>query len=433
MHSRLNASAEFYFDCEKAMLTHESCISWGHYQWVGDHDEKPTWAKTYPSGQKTGFLQSAVSDLKVALETYLTTKPTSEDIDAWFDVRISLNDVLVSQLQAVEDFCEKRRLGRLSLTVEGKNAREEFYQKKAESLDPQIELEVLKECDSYRRAIAISRAPANLDRSWRTLLPKIKVEATAIIAKKKQLEDLRCQRQQLHLNYAISTAHRLDSPEQCFVLGLADTVIDEIKCFGTKVADVDLIPLILQEVYDTYESLESKPQESGARGPYRLTMDDARMIYRLKIFPILDRLGDSTCIIQAKQLECDYCDDSGNDPCGRSMYCFEALFNHVFNQHRELVWGSNEVTNMANVLHESGESGWLRMEWPMKLPFHPAYPNDGSPESTALWESGETFDYQGTQTNSSEEPRVDDDGSMALYGVDRLIHLSDLHMGTLSH
>lgn len=110
------------------------------------------------------------------LQTYLATDPTPEEIDAWFDTKRNINDVLVSQLQAVEDFCEKRRVAKLDVTQQSKRTRREFYQEKAASLNPPIELKVLHNCASYQKAIAISRPPVDLERSWRTLLPKLKAE-----------------------------------------------------------------------------------------------------------------------------------------------------------------------------------------------------------------------------------------------------------------
>lgn len=152
-------------------------------QWVGDYVETPTWATKYPNGQKIGFLEPAMDEVKSKLITYLAQEPTEDQIEAWFEPKIAANEVLVRQLQDVEDFCERRRVAKLEGTKKSKDVRKQFYQEKAASMDPPLDIGVLLQCESYKRAANIHRPAVDLERSWLTLLPKLELERVEIEAR----------------------------------------------------------------------------------------------------------------------------------------------------------------------------------------------------------------------------------------------------------
>lgn len=124
-----------------------------------------------------------MDELQAELEVYLTQNPTAREIEAWFDPKIAANILLVPQLQAVEDFCERRRIAKLDDTKKSKDVRQQFYQERAARIDPPIALDVLLDCESYRRAANIHRPAVNLERSWLTLLPKLEKERVEVEAR----------------------------------------------------------------------------------------------------------------------------------------------------------------------------------------------------------------------------------------------------------
>ncbi|KAI8934256.1 hypothetical protein NX059_008999 [Plenodomus lindquistii] len=67
-----------------------------------------------------------------------------------------------------------------------KFARKVFFQKKALQLTPPIELQQLEACPSYRRAIAIPKAP-NIT-SWNQLRPKLEKEAAEMLTQERRSE-----------------------------------------------------------------------------------------------------------------------------------------------------------------------------------------------------------------------------------------------------
>ena len=325
-------------------------------------------------------MESNASKVINEFQTYLTESSTKQEIDAWLDARRNVNIVLVSQLQAIEDFCETRRVQRHIQTAETKKDRVKFYTEKTKLLDPPIGTEILKECESYRRAIAISRPPINSERSWNLLRPKILKEAPSVYArieKQKEFDDFCVYRRQLVSNVDDNLAKRIgnDSPEQRFVLDLAGTVIDEMRGSETNIADVDLIHIILQDVYKAYEASKSKP-ESQFKKPYRLIMDDAKMIYEEKICPLLDRL-DTTRQTIAKELSCVYCRNAAPiRPNHTSPLFFEDVFNHIWRHHGRVSWTHKEAIEIPTVSHKEGKGGptaWLTVEWPKRLPIRPAH------------------------------------------------------------
>lgn len=127
-----------------------------------------------------------MDELKVEVETYLTKDPTEDDVEAWFDAKIAANKILVAQLQAVEDFCEKRRIAKLDVAIKSKDARKLFYHEKAAQADPPIALTVLADCESYKRAVNIHRPAVNLERSWLALLPKLEKDRVEVEARQEE-------------------------------------------------------------------------------------------------------------------------------------------------------------------------------------------------------------------------------------------------------
>lgn len=426
--------------------------SWGHYQWVGEYAETPEWANTYVSSQKIGFLKAAVNELKCDLEIYLSTKSTAEDIDTFFQPKSDVNKVLVSQLQDVEDFCEKRRVAKLNQTVGSKVARKDFYEMKAGSLDPPINIDILKGCESYQRAIAISRPPVDLARSWRTLLPKIKAEAARITAEpemKKKAQDLIDFRYRLYCDYKYTMARSASnkSPEFRFVHSIADTVIEEMRLSEMKTFDMDLIPLILQGVYEAYQLSDPKPPQPGGKGSYRLLMDDARMVYQFKIRPLFERL-DSDPRGQAKSLQCVHCHIPKGKCSSKSMptFDFDTLLEHVFEEHRSKPWSFNSPLDPPIGLYRNPVAEhdrmvstqatvkflWYCLDWPKRLPLRPKHRMDlwDRARHTTEWDA-EGPEYERLDPQTAEQLGASD---RAFYGPgpETLDHLLLAMLGSTS-
>ena len=124
----------------------------------------------------------------VELANFLDTNPSTNEIKTWFAAKITMNAVHVKQLQAVENFCEERRLEMQAARKDEREARKTFYQQQAASLNPPIDLYTLQECKSYQRAIAQSKPSADALRSWNTLFPKIREELHEVREKLRKRE-----------------------------------------------------------------------------------------------------------------------------------------------------------------------------------------------------------------------------------------------------
>lgn len=158
--------------------------TWGHYKSVGDPD--PRRVSPHRLNTRTiGFLRSDVSKLKYEFEVFLNdwpsdVTPTRLQIEGFFGWRSLVNPVIADQLKAVEDFVEEKRIARLKFLQDGRDARFKFYQQKALAADPPIELDVFNQCRSFLAASGSSRPVADLERSWATLLPKVRKEVPEI-------------------------------------------------------------------------------------------------------------------------------------------------------------------------------------------------------------------------------------------------------------
>lgn len=346
--------------------------SWGHYQWAGDYDSPPSWAKAYPNAQKAAFLRSEV--LGFMADHHESLSRTPECHDQWLESRYGANDILVGQLQAIENFCELNRLAKLDVAEASRHARKDYYQRQALSMEPLLSSDALELCESYQRAIRISRTPGDLERSWKALLPKLKkdrVKAEADVIKNKRFTKLEDHRQELCFNYDVNLLRRAsnDSTEQRFLLTLADMVIAAMTLSGRETPYPNLIPVLLNQLRMTYDRTKSKPGLVHGAEPYRPIMDDVRMIYDLKIAPILANLSLEEQL-QANQLKCAFCKPT--DSAALQTYLFEDLFEHIADEHRVRAFTPAKSPLVARSRGRVGFP-WLTAEWPHTLPILAAH------------------------------------------------------------
>lgn len=164
---------------------------WDNYQWLGDYDPTPSWGQVYRSGQYVAFPASAYATFSSELAElvgneydveqgrfasskpiYGKTCPPQDVIDAWFDSKRIINDALVPELQAVENWCETYKRNNQKVGKDLRKSRESFYGEQAELAN--LDKSELGRYESYQAAIAISK-PATMQ-SWKILLPKILAE-----------------------------------------------------------------------------------------------------------------------------------------------------------------------------------------------------------------------------------------------------------------
>ena len=180
-----------YYQSMEEFLPGMKFDRWDNYQWLGHYDPTPSWGQLYRSGQYVAFPASAYATFSSELADFVgneydmeqgrfssskpmhgKTCPPQDEIDAWFDTKRAINDTLVPELQAVENWCETYKRNNQKVCKDLRKSRESFYEEQAELAG--MDKSALQHYESYQAAIAISK-PATMQ-SWKILLPKILAE-----------------------------------------------------------------------------------------------------------------------------------------------------------------------------------------------------------------------------------------------------------------
>jgi len=335
--------------------------SWGHYQWVRDASEPAPWMRAH-GAQSIAF---AEVDLERFVDMYkLKEEENSDKLEVWLAEKTETNEQWVAQLQVVEQWAETHRLDRLSDLAEAREARAKFFKQHARLMNPPMSEDLLHRCPSYHRAIAISRPVSK--RSWDSLRPKLVQEYQAAQVKldnAKRKTELSEYRRELRKDYAENVEKRFyyRTPEQELVLSLADQVIrDEVGTPKVQIDDSDLVNIILRGVYKAYEGINISLRPVTRHGPYRLLMDDAKMIYQKKILPMFKACFDDIRLNQAVALQCPACTAAHS-----GKFTFTDLMDHIFRQHR---YQHPDFAYMEPVDQCRASFPWLCHEWPRNLP-----------------------------------------------------------------
>ena len=359
--------------------------SWNHYQWVGDYDVAPSWAKTYPNGQNLRFSRASFKEMDMKVRrSSLNSSSTEEEIEAFFEPCIAENKAFVSRLQAIEGWWMIYRREKRREIAAMKESRVINIKARALCMDPPLLAEVLELCPSYKRAKNIPNPFT--DKVWSLLKPKLvrqREAAEAELARIRWLEDINKYRQQMREDQAENVQRRENnsSQEQLLVLRLADVVVTDLESIimAKAIAPEDIIHVFFRRVYDAYESLTVKPQ--GKNGDYRLIMDDARMLEEEKLKPLLRRHG----LRWARKVKCPGCEDTNEI---RSMTDqMEHIVEHHYRHDPHCC--QDDLCHMVHYPCFQNAFQWLYIEWPQNMPMLAPH---HSP--TGSWDFRNKIDYR---------------------------------------
>ena len=366
----------FMYDETTKCVPYAMYDSWNHYQWAGPYEEPPVWAGTY-GAQSPVFSKPEVKKFQARFEEFIARfpadGPSQEETTTWLAKQEAANGLVVSQLQKIEQWMENDRKLREKDRADIREARAVFFVKGAARLDPPLEEGVLALCPSYCRSIEIAK-PAT-EKSWQILRDKVKAErehAAELYVKKKRLEDIRGYREFLVNNRdeTIRNRQQTHSEEHCLVLKLGTTVVERILNDPQGIHDLDLVNVILQEVYEEFEKLDDSEKPTNGYGPYRLLMDDARLVYNEIILPLIDRFScQSRQTITKARLKCPVKD------CRQPEHVadFLRLMEHLHTYH-------GNILDLDILLIHLRGFPWYTLEWPRNLPMLSAHQEAGEAE-----------------------------------------------------
>ena len=350
-----------------------SCIpcatfdNWDKYQFTGIYDTSPSWKRLSP-GRKIAYERLAITEMMAEIDDMMCSgangqAPLEEEQDLWYNRKATENSEHLNQLQATEAWIELDRVKRKDENIVGKERRVAYYRQKAIEMDPPLEFAALEQIPSFKSAIIIQREPT--DRSWEVLrkkLEKERAQAEGMIRQERESERMVGVNDQRREDYqkTITRRRHYDTTEQRLVLQIADRVISHLS--SRPVADADLIHLILNGVFDEYRQCCLRSSDPGT--PYRLLMDDAKMVYELKIEPIFEGWHDVRRSKEAAKLKCPGC--IRKDIRHRWKFC--DLMKHIFEKHTKNFGDFSIWRIQPQELPPTVRFPWCRIRWPKNLP-----------------------------------------------------------------
>lgn len=375
-------------------IPHGMFDSWGHYESTARYSSTG-WHRS-GHGQQRGYELAAITKQLQDIEKFLDPGEggevkSEEEIDAWYAPRIEANQKLMEEVEKVENWFEKNSREKVRGAGNQKLEREKFYKTHALSMDPPLQAAALERIPAYQRAANIPRAPS--ERSWQLLLPKL-MEERAAAEKLVRDEQERLERvelnQKLSMEYTNIMRHRNmdDSPEQKLVLKLADDVLSNLKTElpVNPIDDADFVLLVLRAVRKKYYRLDDskRPTAYGKFGKHRLLLDDARMVYELKLSPAIESWKDPARSKVARLFKCPGCTRTDIN----LRYTFGQLFCHLNEKHAGQIGDFSVLRAEKLQLPVGVRFPWCRLEWPLKLPILAEHHN-----STGRWNPHDQSDY----------------------------------------
>lgn len=366
--------------------------SWNRYCWVGELSQKPSWAQN--AGAHIRYSCLALSNFIRDFDDYLAVGPskneiTEEEKDSWIDSRVEKNRILVNQLQRIEAYVETEKQNKKNQAAAIKTAREVFFRERALKLHPPLSAAALAMLKPYRASVEIPKLPT--ERSWDELLPKLRKERAGaemrIKAESKLADNPHIERRMNEEYRRILEKRKLNkTSEQRFVLELAEKVMNavEVEVESGSVAHVDFVPLVFRRIFEEYDRIHETGKPGNYEGyPYRLVLDDARMVYETLIAKTIDRWNDQDKRA-AKYLKCSGCKRKDS----HRLHEFELLIIHIGQRHTGNVGTLSYFLPQPMTAPDRGAIPWCRLEWPRNLPILASHR-----EVVGEWDPDDATDY----------------------------------------
>ena len=374
---------------------------WDNYQFAGTYQERPEWAKT--PAHRTGYERLAIAQAIQDIDHFLEKNLGQEEQNSWFSRKENARDETMQELQHAEAFFELWKRKKNTSTKGLKEKRATFFQQRALAMNPPLDLAAITKMPSYLRSIIISKEPS--ERSWLMLQPKLEQERAAaekLEKRENMAPELVEQRQRKALEYLELRDRRNKYlfREQFVVLTIADSVIRRlgIKDGDSDIDDRDLIHIILRGVYTKYYELSEADKPKGKNGSYRLLMDDAKLVYEMKIEPIFSSWKNYPRSTVAKELKCPGCTRKDVN----TRWKFEELFNHIYERHAHQAGDFSFWRIDPAELPRLTNFPWCRIEWPSNLPMLAVHQ-----KSSGRWNPNSDSEYECSPPSYDKIPHHD--------------------------
>jgi hypothetical protein len=337
------------------------------------------------------FLTSSYAKLESEYQQLEKSDAGDEAIKAWADRKHEQTMQLMTSTTKLESWCKQHILHKHSTEAHDlRQIRTNYFEAHALELSPPMEKTVLHKMADFHKALKIRAQPT--ERSWLALRGKIgmyRSHAEQVLQFEQVMElfpdplpQVKLFKQLHERRYRRGEPQRTYQPEQEYVLRLGRAEFD--RCIKNNVADEDLLLLCLKNVFDTYSTLTDRPcgfNFDGTFGPYRLSLDDARMIVEDIIEKQIPRTSPRGRVV-LPTLRCRGCRRAD---FARS-FSFVQAFEHMLEKHARQVGEGLEFYQFARPYPKSCKSWtspegdpvdfkfpWYTTSWPRSLPLVPRH------------------------------------------------------------
>lgn len=160
--------------------------------------------------------------------------------------------------------------------------------------------------------------------------------------------------------------------ETDYVLVLARHIVEDMDGSSEPIMDGDFVRIALMETFQRYQ------EHRDVETPYKLLMDDARLVYQEVLKPMLDsraRYGHHKRQVVTGSVRCPGCKRGRGN---KNLYNFPALMTHIFESHANDSTGDFDYFDISRAeLPSDVDFPWCYVEWPRNLPI-PAVGQDTS-------------------------------------------------------
>ncbi|KAJ9627563.1 hypothetical protein H2204_009602 [Knufia peltigerae] len=344
------------------------------------------------------FLESAYTTLETEYLALRRATPSNTVVKEWLES--TYEKVMAFMKKAIE--LENWNANPSKEKTDYYQTRADFFEERAAALNPPIEQDVLWNMAAFRNFLKIQSPPT--ERSWARLRAQIlpyRQQAEQVCEYKEVMnavslgdDDMDDISQETLTSWLNLKRHRQGrkkipchyQPEQTFVLGVAQKELQ--RCLDSGVADEDLLLLTLHNVYIAYQQIENRPiglNYDGTRGPYKLSLDDARMIVEDVIEARIEPTSQRGSVVFC-HLRCRGCRRRDFT----KTWSFTDAFEHILATHAILVGEGIEFWRFAvpfmqeeadwrpapsevNATKSIDRFPWYSQPWPRCLPLVPGH------------------------------------------------------------
>ncbi|KAI4246575.1 MAG: hypothetical protein L6R40_001938 [Gallowayella cf. fulva] len=326
---------------------------YGVYQCIGDYEPGtvPPWLRIDPWAKKA-YLRADFARTLREFEEFESRidgdGPEVSDVRmSWVDDKKKANEELVKKLQAIEHWAET------------------YKADKDKGVDqPTGSASESGTSNTREREVSERIQP-------RAQSPSATAPKNPMVAGEEQVNEPLTRHPDEYENLSRARQERRCS-ETDYVLVLARHIVEDMDGSSEPIMDGDFVRIALMETFQRYQ------EHRDVETPYKLLMDDARLVYQEVLKPMLDsraRYGHHKRQVVTGSVRCPGCKRGRGN---KNLYNFPALMTHIFESHANDSTGDFDYFDISRAeLPSDVDFPWCYVEWPRNLPI-PAVGQDTS-------------------------------------------------------